>query len=191
MKLSEAKEILKNNGYICEAYDAVTDHQNVKRSRTKYAITYNGYFQHLLGRVKDYIKETTGITYYCSYTKTPGANCNWEELVVANKKGKKYVVVKSIYGRFGKEGDVETRNRQNLAFEDPDEKIENPSTFIGSESGSFAGKSFMDMYIDVSIHTSDPKCTELASEKFDVRNVPGVAEWIEDEIGGFGEYSEE
>lgn len=49
MKLFEAKKILKNNGYILEAIDAVTDHNNAIK-KPKGNDTYSFYFAKNLAR---------------------------------------------------------------------------------------------------------------------------------------------
>lgn len=54
MLLSEAKEILKQNGYeLVEVYDAVTDRNNVKNSRQN----EQSYFTKLLKRIKNALEE--------------------------------------------------------------------------------------------------------------------------------------
>ena len=52
MLLREAKEILKKNGYIVEAYDAVTDRNNIKDKRN-----YKSYFVNALVRLKNALAE--------------------------------------------------------------------------------------------------------------------------------------
>ncbi len=50
MLLSEAKEILKRNGYrLTEVYDAVTDRNNIKNSRQSRT---NGYVPYILKRIR-------------------------------------------------------------------------------------------------------------------------------------------
>lgn len=139
MLLSEAKEILKKNGYkLVEAYDAVTDRNNIKNRRQD----NQSYLTNLMRRLKNALEEKGIDSSFSGYALKIG----------------KYKV--TLYYDTEEFADVK----------DSDKNYEGP------ESGDDA--SYSQMENNVILRFWDTTHLNPVEKAFDVRNTPGMVDWI-------------
>lgn len=145
MLLSEAKEILEKNGYeLAEAYDAVTDRNNIKNRRQD----NQSYLTNLMRRLKNALEERGIDSSFSGY---------------ALKIGKCKV---TLYYDTEEFADVK----------DSDKNYEGP------ESGDDA--SYSQMENNVILRFWDTTHELRDTKTFDVRNTPGMVQWVLDNIEG-------
>lgn len=151
MLLHEAKAILKQNGYIVEAYDAVTDRKQVKDKRNG-----SSYFTNIHKRVAAALEEEG---YQTTIGEAP-ENYYYKKIVFDKLPFK----VK-IYLEPTKSGYV--NGKTSTKFD---------GTEDGPESHRYSDYVEMENVVKVEIFTKEGK--EITYKKFDVRNTPSIVKWI-------------
>lgn len=152
MLLSEAKEILKKNGYrLVETYDAVTDRKHVKDNRNG-----SSYFTNIHKRVAAALEEEG---YQTTIGEAP-ENYYYKKIVF-NKLPFKV----KIYLEPTKKGYV--NDKTTTKFD---------GTEDGPESHRYSDFVEMENVVMVDVLTKEGK--EIEYKKFDVRNTPGIVKWI-------------
>lgn len=164
MLLSEAKELLRNNGYrlVKEVYDAVRDHQLTKKNGWKdYS---DGY--HLEKGISEILNSKKILN------KLGRRTVNTDNFV-ENKRGEEIFKVVKFEKRPGIFLVVDVDTEIGLIGHDNGEKSR------GSESGKFADVRIHDDYVNLYLISEEQnRQTVLDTEKFDVRNVPSMISWI-------------
>lgn len=155
MNLDEAIKILKQNGFITEAYDAVTDHQYIKQGKQPFA-SYSFKLEKNLERAlaeEGYKVKSNNI-----YIK------------IFNSIGERFDIV--VAQEYPDGRNIKSDDKVNI-------------NVVGSESNKVSSYSYHENQVSLLILKRDGSAKDVSAEKeFDVRNIPVMVDWIISNIDG-------